>query len=161
VPLHEALAHRCLVVGGDPGAGKTTFLRRVALALCQTRLGEAPNAAEARLGLRERTFPVFARLAEWAAYLGRSRGTAGAPAADDAAAWLPSFLAALSHSNSWGLDEHFFRSQLERGQCTVLLDGLDEAPDRKTFRNTRPPWGACVRRRRSAGIRRARSSPPT
>ena len=35
--------------------GKTTFLRRVANALCQTRLGKTPDAAEARLGVVDRT----------------------------------------------------------------------------------------------------------
>ena len=45
LPLHAALQHDRLVVVGDPGAGKTTFLRRVAHALCETELGIAPDAA--------------------------------------------------------------------------------------------------------------------
>ena len=42
VPLHEALQNDRLVVVGDPGSGKTTFLRRVAHALCRDRTGRRP-----------------------------------------------------------------------------------------------------------------------
>ena len=41
MPLHEALRAERLVIVGDPGSGKTTFLHRVAHALCQTLLGES------------------------------------------------------------------------------------------------------------------------
>ncbi|MCY2987741.1 MAG: SUMF1/EgtB/PvdO family nonheme iron enzyme [Planctomycetota bacterium] len=130
LPLQAALQHDRLLVVGDPGMGKTTFVRRVAYALCQTRLGETPDAAQTRLGVADRTFPVLLRLNELAQHLGRCRTQAGAPATATAAAWLPYFLAAVSADSSWGLDETFFRRQLEGGLCTVLLDGLDEAPDR-------------------------------
>lgn len=46
IPLQQALSHRRLVIVGDPGSGKSTFLRRVAFALCQTALGTKPDAAE-------------------------------------------------------------------------------------------------------------------
>ena len=130
VPLHAALQHDRLVVVGDPGAGKTTFLRRIVHALCQTQLGEQPTAAQDRLGLSDRTFPVCVRLSDLAQHLQRHDGRATAPGDPDAPAWLPHYLAALSQDNEWGLDADFFRQQLEGGQCTVLLDGLDEAPDR-------------------------------
>ena len=118
------------MVVGDPGAGKTTFVRRVAYALCQTRLGQDPDAAQTRLGVADRTFPILIRLSELAQHIHRCRNQAGAPATQNAPAWLPHFLAAVSGDSSWGLDEAFFRRQLEGGLCTVLLDGLDEAPDR-------------------------------
>ena len=131
VPLAESLRSDRLVVVGDPGAGKTTFLRRIACALCQTRLGDDPLAAEQRIGILDRTFPVFVRISEWAQHLLRCEKDAAAPKGDTAAAWLPHFLSTNSQEGSWGLDENYFRQRLEQGECTVLLDGLDEGPDRR------------------------------
>lgn len=130
VPLHEALRNDRLVIVGDPGAGKTTFLRRVAHALCQTHLGEIAGAAKERLEIDDRIFPIFIRIGDFAQHLLREAHQRMPPAGDDAPAWLPHFLGAASEANSWGLDASFFRQRLEDGQCTVLLDGLDEAPDR-------------------------------
>jgi hypothetical protein len=56
--LHEALKDRRLVIVGDPGSGKTTFLRRIAWLLCQTLLGNRPDAAARELGLPDRPFPL-------------------------------------------------------------------------------------------------------
>jgi len=130
VPLHEVLTSDRLVVIGDPGAGKTTFLRRIAYALSQTHLGDVPKAAEERLGIKDRTFPVFVRIGELAQHLLRDAHETVPPTGDHTPAWLPHYLGAVGKSCSWGLDAGFFRQQLEGGRCTVLLDGLDEAPDR-------------------------------
>lgn len=130
VPLHTALHNDRLVVIGDPGAGKTTFLRRIAHALCQTQLAQQPDAARVRLGIADRTFPAFIRLSELAQHIQRHGGRATAPSSDDAPTWLPHYLATASQDNGWGLEADFFRDQLEGGLCAVLLDGLDEAPDR-------------------------------
>ena len=129
LPLHEALRHQRLVVVGDPGAGKTTFLRRVAHALCQTELGVTPDAALARVGISERTFPILVRLSELDEHISRCQNEPAAPTRE-APAWLPHYLAKAGRDNGWGLDDAFFRRQLEGGCCTVLLDGLDEAADR-------------------------------
>lgn len=130
VPLHDALRHDRLVVVGDPGAGKTTFQRRIAHALCQTQLGEIAGAARDRLGIEDRLFPVYIRIPELAQHLRRHADGASAPSGEDAPAWLSHYLGAASAANGWKLDAGFFQQQLSGGRCTVLLDGLDEAPDR-------------------------------
>ena len=134
VQLHEALTNkRRLVIVGDPGSGKTTFLRRIAFALCQTRLGEVPDAAESRLGIHDQPFPVFIRIAKLLQHMQNARkaGLRDAPTTDDAAAWLPHFLTTSNKDSNWGLSESFFKSRLQNGACILLLDGLDEAPNRR------------------------------
>jgi formylglycine-generating enzyme required for sulfatase activity len=130
VPLQAALAERRLVVIGDPGAGKTTFLRRIAAALCETELGIDPNAAKDRLGIADKTFPIFLRCATLANHIAAHCGKAGAPTDVASPAWLAHCLAAQSRESGTGLDQAFVQRQLEAGKCTVLLDGLDESPDR-------------------------------
>ena len=130
VPLQAALAERRLVVIGDPGAGKTTFLRRIAAALCETELRIDANAAKSRLGIKDKTFPIFLRCATLANHIAAHCGKAGAPTDVASPAWLPHCLAAQSRESGTGLDQAFVQRQLEAGSCTVLLDGLDEAPDR-------------------------------
>lgn len=64
IQLHEVLTSRQLAIIGDPGAGKTTFLRRIVFALSQALLHIVPDAAETRLGLTEKPLPVFIKLTE-------------------------------------------------------------------------------------------------
>ena len=131
--LHEALTNKRLVIVGDPGSGKTTFLRRIAFALCQTTLDEVPDAAESRLGIRDQPFPVFIRIAELLQHMRNARetGLRGAPTIDDAPAWLTHFLTTSNKDANWGLSESFFKNKLQDGACILLLDGLDEAPNRQ------------------------------
>ncbi len=91
LPLDAALRHDRLVVIGDPGAGKTTFLRRLANVLCQTELGQAPEAARTRLGIGERTFPILIRLNELDEYISRHKKDSAAPSGDGS----PALAAAL------------------------------------------------------------------
>jgi formylglycine-generating enzyme required for sulfatase activity len=132
IALDEALRRERLVIVGDPGSGKTTFLNRVAHTLCQAFLGVEADAASRRLGLVDRPFPILVQLADLAEHVMRHRheGGASVPVGADAGGWLPHFLGALGENEAWGVDEAYFRAVLEKGPCVALLDGLDEAPDR-------------------------------
>src|ERR1019366_2273570 len=41
------------------------------------------------------------------------------------------FLGKQNDEYKWGADEAFFRQKLEEGGCLVMVDGLDEAPERR------------------------------
>ncbi len=114
VPLEEALAHARLVVVGDPGSGKTTFLRHVALGRVNDFVA---RPSEAR-------FPVFVRISELLTHI---RKRPGSPLSDDSPRWLVDLLASRSEELNQGLSARYFRERLERGPAIVLLDGLDEA----------------------------------
>ena len=62
--LNQALEHKRLAVVGDPGSGKTTFLRWIAWMITGDRLGETSDAAKDRLGLAEPYISVLVRIAE-------------------------------------------------------------------------------------------------
>ncbi len=132
VALQAILKPRCrAVVVGDPGSGKSTFLRRVAHALAESALGVVPDAAQGRLGIPDTPFPIFVRLVDLTEHIARTRAnrSPGQPPTAESAAWLHHYLAALGEAEGWGLAEGFFRARLETG-ASVLFDGLDEIPDR-------------------------------
>jgi formylglycine-generating enzyme required for sulfatase activity len=130
VPLQQALQSPRVVLVGDPGAGKSTFLRRIAFAACETLLGKNALAAEEMIP-KPCPFPILIRAASLAEYIRKRKEVplGGYPTELYAPAWLIHYLDSVSRENNWDLDADFFREKLD-GPCLLMIDGLDEVPDR-------------------------------
>ncbi|SPF32215.1 exported hypothetical protein [Candidatus Sulfopaludibacter sp. SbA4] len=132
LPLHEALKrHRLLVLVGDPGSGKTTFLRRIAFELCHVGLGRNCAATDGRsrpidllLECDWETIPILIDAKSLASHIW-SGGVPprGALADPSDPKWLFDYL-----GEAYGLGSGYFAMELERG-CILLVDAFDEVPD--------------------------------
>ena len=121
--LESALRHRKLIIQGDAGQGKSTFMRCAAFDLSQ------PTTRATPLDIPERAFPLYIRVSELDGFITRIWGREAqapkdSPARETDPAWLAHFLAMLE----WGASQMFFESKLRHEKTVLLLDGLDEAP---------------------------------
>ena len=101
-----------LVLLGDPGGGKSTLVRYLALRHAQALLAEQ-SAIDDGVLVR---FPILIRLADYV--------ESGAWQTHSLSAYLPHYFARREcHLNDLDV---VLRAQLSLGQCLVMLDGLDE-----------------------------------
>jgi len=112
VPLHRALEQPRLVLVGDPGAGKSTFLRRIVFEACHRLLGKDSERQVERMLPDACPFPILVRASD----LARHRA-ASSPE------WLFHYLYGVYPD----LGDGYFRRRFQEG-CLFLLDGLDEIP---------------------------------
>lgn len=96
--------HRTVVLGG-PGAGKTTFLKYLALAYCD-------KAIFAKTNLSTSLLPIYLHL----------------PALPADGLNIISAISAPVIARTEGKAEAFYRRLLETGNIVLLLDSLDEVP---------------------------------
>jgi len=103
-----------MVVVGKPGSGKTVSLKFIALMLAMGETGVI------RLRLDKAYVPLYVRLADYADKL---KG--------DSTLALETFLLEFIGKNYPGAKRQgeFLQMALDRGECMVLLDGLDEVGD--------------------------------
>ncbi len=126
VPLTDLLSTNSrLLIVGDPGGGKTTFMKLIAGVLAKDALGREKPGRQEHLGLpldKPAPVPVFIRLASFADILKEKT-------------------AVVSCGESWRkliqVMEHIYgktkaallKEQMDRGGCALLLDGLDEVAE--------------------------------
>ena len=146
IPIAEAFKeHSALVVLGDPGSGKTTMVRWLALKLATAYLNNSSNVVVPRhqvyvtLPLNDKTefdmgpvrVPVFVRISAFADYL---QSCESVPRKAKYA--LLDFLGSKSHGSHLmnSIDDELFGESLNKriselffeGRITLILDGLDE-----------------------------------
>ncbi len=132
ISLAELLPrHDRLLIEGQPGAGKTTFLRFVAAMLGRDAAGRpCPDGTSWRqvyLGLDDTEpppIPVFVRLADLVPLL-EKRDTLR----QDDRRWLLDFLERTCSENDFSVSRDAWQDSLEGGTALLLLDGLDEVAD--------------------------------
>jgi len=129
VQVQEALQmHPRLVVLGDPGCGKTTLLRYLALTYARDlppaggEVEEGASLVKQRLQLDEHRLPVLLPLRDFARYLEKECPDVGA----DGPKLLLDYLRLYFANQNLALLADFFESRLTNGECVVLLDGVDE-----------------------------------
>jgi formylglycine-generating enzyme required for sulfatase activity len=127
IALETALQEKYLTIIGDPGAGKTTFLRKISFFLSEALL----EGKENKMGLPKDILPVFIRIRDLVNHIQKSEASkmTGCPIREDSPDWILHFLEESSCELNWDLQKDFFKKEFIKGNVLLMLDGLDESPD--------------------------------
>lgn len=115
------LKFRKLVIVGDPGSGKSTFLKYIALALAQAATQANPSIALDKLCIQEPLpIPIFISCWDLSDYLSLRKEVSLNTLCD--------FLAERLNTAGFSLTSTDIAQLLATGSCCLLFDGLDEVP---------------------------------
>jgi formylglycine-generating enzyme required for sulfatase activity/predicted MPP superfamily phosphohydrolase len=132
VNLDELVKQPRSVIIGDPGSGKSTFIRHIGAIICRTLLKIEPDASKERLDISIPPVPLYVRLGKLGEHMQRCKdqNSRNAPLDGEGCEWIIHYLAVMSVGNGWGLTADYFRSVCDQGKAILLLDGLDEPAGR-------------------------------
>ena len=129
--LEAATQHRCLVILGDPGSGKSTFINHLALCFLKNRISnQRCDQFRCWPEVDAELIPIHIVLRDFAIWISEPDEPADAQVMMD-------FI-------SYRLERHHLSAAfpvlekvLEKGQAIVLIDGLDEIPTQEKRRFTK------------------------
>ncbi len=126
VPLTDLLStNRRLLIVGDPGGGKTTFMKLIAGVLAKDALGREKPGRQNHLGLpldKPAPVPVFIRLASFADILKEKTAVVSC-----GESWRK--LIQVMENIYGKTKASLLKEQMDSGGCALLLDGLDEVAE--------------------------------
>jgi formylglycine-generating enzyme required for sulfatase activity/energy-coupling factor transporter ATP-binding protein EcfA2 len=128
--LEASANNRMLVITGEPGSGKSTFVNH--LGLCLATYGQTQSCLTHRLSCWQAhetdTVPILVILRDFALWVSETETQAGAKPLWD-------FIVSRLESENLGFADKVLEDALENGKAVLLLDGLDEIPtqEKRTF----------------------------
>jgi len=122
IDIHAALGkYKDLVIVGDPGSGKSTFLKFIALSLARAQVENDPGLATSKLNLQiPLPTPFFVSLWDLSDFLKQTK-----QAGDGA---IIQFIVDQLTEKDVPISSEDLEALLAVGSCCVLFDGLDEVP---------------------------------